>query len=383
MKAWYENDPLRPGYGFMMVDGVNDAVPETVRYTLLRASDHKSLHPQGWQDSTYALTPDAARTENGVLRLSVGPEVVAELDELDTCRLLVHVGESTYRAPLELAGIVYPPCAGSGSVPGVVAPPAPVPEPHDAPVPEEVAPPPAPPESLEPDAAVDPVQPPLEMTANTEQPSRSRTWIVPLVAALLVLAGAALWKFMPRNAPDKNAGAVQENVAPASPSPKAEEKAPSPSAPLPASPKAEEKATPPSAPPQPAPAETPSPLEQARALLRSGASPQQALELGNRLATDTEADAHAADAAFLLFETAAEGGQPEAMLKLGGFYDPDDAAPKGSIQPDAEQAWIWYGKADAAGQAGAAERKAALRARLEDRASAGSSEARTLLERLR
>lgn len=362
MKARYENDPFRPGSGFLVVDGVEAAAPESVRYTLLRARDHKSLHPDGWQDSEHTLTPDGARAENGVLRLSVGPEIVAQLDELDTCRLLVHVEDSTYRAPLELAGIVYPPRAGSGSVPCSVAPPMPAPEPS---APEEDAPLPAPPDHLELAGAADPTQPP-ETPAKSERPPRSRTPLALLVAALLVIAGALLWKLVPRNALDKTA--VQENATPAA---------------LPAAPEAEAKTTPPSAPLQPAPAERPSPLEQARALLRSEASPLQALDLGRRLAKDAEADATAADAAFLLFETAAEGGQPEAMLKLGRFYDPDDTEPKGSIRPDTEQAWIWYGKADAAGQAEAAERKAALRARLEDQARSGSAEARTLLERLR
>lgn len=60
----------------------------------------------------------------------------------------------------------------------------------------------------------------------------------------------------------------------------------------------------------------------------------------------TEEDA---DAAFLLFEDAAEKGNAEAMYRLGQFYDPKNTLPKGSIQADQEQAEYWYKKANEAG----------------------------------
>jgi len=102
MNARYENDPSRPGYGIFV--------------TLQRARDHKSLHPHGWEDSACALEPDAVAVENNALRLFVGPNVVAQLDELDTYRFLVHASDGTQRATLELAGIVYPSHVRSGSV---------------------------------------------------------------------------------------------------------------------------------------------------------------------------------------------------------------------------------------------------------------------------
>ena len=116
MNARYENDPSRPGYGIFVVNGVETSVSETIRYTLQRARDHKSLHPHGWEDSACALEPDAVAVENNALRLFVGPNVVAQLDELDTYRFLVHAADGTQRATLELAGIVYPSHVRSGSV---------------------------------------------------------------------------------------------------------------------------------------------------------------------------------------------------------------------------------------------------------------------------
>jgi TPR repeat protein len=122
-----------------------------------------------------------------------------------------------------------------------------------------------------------------------------------------------------------------------------------------------------------------SPLEQARRFLRAPGNPAEGLDLSRRLPHTPEGR----DAAFLLLGALAEQGQAEAMFDLAAFYDPADAAPRGSIRPDAEQAWQWYAKAEAAGRAEAAERKRRLRAYLEAEAAGGSAEAGELLARLR
>ena len=398
MNARYENDPSRPGYGIFVVNGVETSGSETIRYTLQRARDHKSLHPHGWEDSACALEPDAVAVENNALRLFVGPNVVAQLDELDTYRFLVHAADGTQRATLELAGIVYPSHVRSGSVaaPEVIRTSPPVVEPaptqESRPPEEEETAPASLPERLELDSGLSPSL--AETTANAARPRHSRILLAALLVALLAIAGgAALWSFMQDNAPE-SALTAGPDTTPATP--QDEKAAPGdPTSPLGQPGQTPQESLPPheapgsghaaegGAEPLPAdPVRPPSPLDQARALLRDNASPAQALDLARRLVNDAEADGTAGDAAFLLFETAAEGGQPEAMLRLGGFYDPGETAPRGRILPDAEQAWFWYGKAHEAGLSEAAQRKAALRARLETEAAAGSTEARALLERL-
>ena len=56
-----------------------------------------------------------------------------------------------------------------------------------------------------------------------------------------------------------------------------------------------------------------------------------------------------ADAIFLLREELAERGDSESMFLLAQFYDPSVAMPRGSIEPDPEQAIHWYKRAQAAG----------------------------------
>jgi Sel1 repeat. len=56
-----------------------------------------------------------------------------------------------------------------------------------------------------------------------------------------------------------------------------------------------------------------------------------------------------ADAIFLLREELAERGDSESMFLLAQFYDPSVAMPRGSIEPDPEQAVHWYKRAQAGG----------------------------------
>jgi len=159
---------------------------------------------------------------------------------------------------------------------------------------------------------------------------------MPLILLLLVLAcaaGGAYWR--------------QVVQTPESAPPTTNPTAPTPSA----------ASTPPAPQAAPAPSKDLPPLQRARELLRTGITPEQAVELAKDMQIP-----EGADGAFLLLEDAAQKGSPEGMLGLARFYDPADAAPKGSIRPDPTQAYDWYGKAKDKGQEAADGKLKALRA---------------------
>ena len=130
-------------------------------------------------------------------------------------------------------------------------------------------------------------------------------------------------------------------------------------------------------PPPPPPSYTPDApaLEKAREALRDGITPEEALALAKSLPESPER----ADAAFLLFEYAADSGIAEAALAVGRYYDPTDKAPSGTIRKNPETAYNWYTDALAGGQKDAGTRLAQLRSWVEDQAQKGSFEARDLL----
>jgi TPR repeat protein len=168
-----------------------------------------------------------------------------------------------------------------------------------------------------------------------------------ILLLLLVLACAAggvyWWKFMaPADAPPAAQASAQQ-AAPA-PAPPADNAPPV------------QQAAPPPQQAAPTPKDLP-PLQRARELLRAGIPPEQAVTLAKDMQSP-----EGADGAFLLLEDAAQKGSPEAMLDLARFYDPVDAAPKGSILPDPAQAREWYGKARDKGQGAAEDKLKALRA---------------------
>jgi TPR repeat protein len=131
-------------------------------------------------------------------------------------------------------------------------------------------------------------------------------------------------------------------------------------------------------PPPPPPSYTPDApaLERAREALREGITPEEALALANSLPESPER----ADAAFLLLEFAAEGGNSEAALAVARYYDPTDTAPSGTIRKNPETAYSWYKQARAGGQENAEIRLAQLRSWVEGQANEGSYEARELLK---
>lgn len=371
MKAIYANDPVQgPGYGLLYLEDVS-AEGTDVRFALIRSGDHKTLHPESWEDTEYRLTPDSVNPRGSGLCLAIGPNIVRQLDELNTYRLVLFPASgSPEKALLELSGIIYP----SEDAKGLVGT-APAPKPEVKPAPQPV---PAP--EPEPQPQISQL-PPLAAPAPAK---KFPAWAIALLLVLLGLggAGAAFFLFM-----SKEPAPVVETAQPEAPKEEAKKDEPKPEEAQPEEAKKAEPVqpeTPPAASAQipqtpQTPPTPPTPMEQARQFLRGNGVPAAGLALSREMPQTPEGR----DAAYLLLEASAEQGQPEAMLALGAFYDPVDAQPKGSILPDAEQAWEWYGKAEKAGQAGAADRKKALKVWLEAEAGKGSASARDVLSRIK
>jgi hypothetical protein len=355
MKAVYENDARAgAGYGRFRLEGlVFSARDEGATFALRRSGDGRYLNPQGgraeWEEAEWRIAPLAVTVEEDACLLSVGPDIVRHLDELETYRLILFPASGPVEAAAEIAGVIYPPDEATARI-AACAPPvraAPAPGPAPEPVTE---PTPGPTPGL---ASV----PPAPAPAGKRSPALPA---LAAVIALALLAGGGYWLL-------RDAGPEQaaHDAAQAE-----EEKAQTPSDSPPQ--------TPPESPPPQAQEPPPSPLEQARQFLRAPRSPEEGLDLSRRLPHTAEGR----DAAFLLLGALAEQGQAEAMLELAAFYDPADDAPKGSIRPDAEQAWHWYAQAEQAGRAEATERKRRLREYLKAEAAGGSAEAREQLSRL-
>jgi hypothetical protein len=364
VKIIYANDKDRgPGHGILTISQTRLALLplEGCRFTVLRAGDKRCLVPGGWQEAETPLTP-LALAQDGDVRLYVGAEVVDLLDEQEVYRVTLIAPDGERDAgTLELRGLVYSPLAGDGNLvgfrePAATAKPAVAPP---KPEPEAVAPPPPPgpqpgtePEP-KPETIIDP-DPRLDPRGSAR---KRRFLLLAGLLVLLLLSGLAWYFFFhgqgkaPAEAPGTEAAATRPEAPSAAP-------APEPTA----APKAE------------AP-----PLERARAFLRDKGTPDKALDLSRTMPESPDGR----DAAFLLLESAAEAGLGEAMTALARFYDPTDTAPGGTIQKDAEQAWLWYAKAKAAGQAEAGRRLDALAAWLRQEADKGDARARELLGRLR
>lgn len=338
MPALCKPDPARgPGYAIMEIPGQTPT--QEPSFALYRASDGQCLAPNGWQAAEVFLTPDAWDADSGTLRLAVGPAVVDCLDTLDTYRLMIRTDGKTASQTMLVDDILYSPQYGGGGIVAHTAPPPPPPPPPPAPEPE-----PAPIPSPEPEPAPGPES--LSMPIGETAP-RSKTPLLLALALLLLCAAGGAWWYMHRQAPQPEA-----TQAPAAPAPEASA---TPAAP----------ATPPKA-----------PLEMAREHLRAGGDAQKSLDLAKDMTAP-----EAADAVFLLMEDAAQKGVAEAMLRLAAFYDPASTAPRGSITPDAEQAYQWYGKALAAGRQDAKAALDALRAWAEAAAAKGDKTAAELLRR--
>lgn len=118
-------------------------------------------------------------------------------------------------------------------------------------------------------------------------------------------------------------------------------------------------------------------LEQARKALREGIDPSSAVALAKSFPDRPESP----DAAFLLFEYAAEQGNAEAALAAGKFYDPAYKGPSGTIRKNPETAYEWYREALKGGVEEARDRLAELRQWLEEHRAQESGNVRDLLNR--
>ena len=116
-------------------------------------------------------------------------------------------------------------------------------------------------------------------------------------------------------------------------------------------------------------------LEQARAALREGITPEDAVVLARSLPESPERT----DAAFLLLEYAADLGNAAAADLVARYYDPTDETPSGTIRKNPKIAYEWYKKASDGGQDTQIELNR-LHRWVEAQAKQGSKEARLLLE---
>lgn len=403
MKASFENDPVRgPGYGFIRLSELD--IPETAPlFSLRRSGDQLCMAVSDWQEAEERLKPDSFHFENGALLLSVSPLVVDRLDPLQIYRLTLFGGAESQRCSLELHHVCYSPLAPGCSVAEV--PPAPVvPTAQVAPVTPEA---PAPlPEPKTPEA-------PLDMSAAESSGQRNASfgpWLI--VAGLLVCLaiGGGVWWYMDsrratqtellekaeqdkvtaeKDAAEKAAtekSAMEKaEVEKAAADKQAVEKLAQEKVATAEKEAAEKAATEKETAEKLAQAETEkvaarSAKEQVRDFLRGSGTPADALALSKQLPTASVDDQ---DALFLLMEAAADGGNAEAMLTVARFYNPADASPSGTIIKDAEQAFIWFGKAKATPEtsAEAAKGLASLREWLQARVATDPA-AKTLLDRM-
>jgi hypothetical protein len=132
-------------------------------------------------------------------------------------------------------------------------------------------------------------------------------------------------------------------------------------------------------PPKPAYAPDAPVLEQARKALREGITPAEAVVMAKNLPDKPEST----DAAFLLLEYAADGGNAEAAKAVGEYYDPSLDFASGSIHKNPTSAYEWYRTALAGGNSETTVRLEGLRKWLLQRAQEGSADAQALLENWR
>ncbi len=301
--AYYNQNPPRPGYGELIVSEMG-AVPGEVSFMLKRASDQMVLALAGWQEAETYLKPKSASLRDDGLHLQIGPEVVDNLDMQESYRFyLAWPGGPLLSAGLKVSALLYSPLSASPSIAQATPPTAfgvqPVPQPApalEAPAPHIAIP--------KPEEEQPKPQPNLQLgmpdlAGREAKPATGRKAAIICVAILVVILGCL-------------GGAYYLGYFGAGAKPQA------------------------------------APLEMAyQHLAKDNASAADSLALAQKIWP--REDDNARDAAFLLFEDAANKGDKNAMLVMGRYYDPTDNAPHGSIIKDAEQAYAWYEKALNAG----------------------------------
>ncbi len=378
MSVEFIPDPHKgPGHGIITVSPLScDASPT---FAITNASTQACLSPEGWQSAEVFLQPQAWDCTNEQLRLAVGPEVVDHLDSLDMYRLQIKdaAGAITIYT-LAISDIIHSSMMGGQGMGQMqaTAPVTPVvekePEPDPTPEPEITE---------QPAPTSDPLP---EMSMAQEEPAKKN--MLPLILGVVILCallGAGLWWYLSQQNTDPGVATTQgEEVQPSAEKSDTEQTEQTEQA------KEEETTQAPAPAAQPQSSDTAtensttvlSPMESARELLRQNATGDKSQTLATSLQAQAQNDAKAQDAIFLLFEDAAQKGVSAAMTALAGYYDPSHEGPKGSISPDAQEAYAWYTKAEQAGDASAKEHLARLHTWVTQEAQKGDATAKKLLQ---
>jgi hypothetical protein len=344
-----------PGYGLLHIRDAEVGNMENARFSIKRGSDHNSLGHGGWQPAERFFQAQRILLDSDGFILAVGPEIVDHLDTRENYRLsIIRIDGSSAVAPLRVPEVSYSPVEGGRGL-GVapVTEPATLPPPPPAPAAPEQK---DPEENTEADGSPDILPPPESAPVR-----RKGGGFAPLLLTVLLLALAggafAVWQFFLKK---NDLPILAEDNLP----PQTEARSPSQAEKQGNTPKEKTAQVPPKA-----------ALVHAREHLAGPADPAESVSLAKRLRETRDG----IDAAFLLLEDAAQKGDGEAMLLTGGYFDPADAAPSGSIKKEPAAALAWYAKAKATGNPEADARIAALRAWAQAEAAKGSQEAAQLL----
>lgn len=327
------------------------------------------LGREGWQTAEHLWEPEKSEGSPQGLALIVGPDLVRHMENGNYRLTLCDAARSTNIVlPLVWRDIPQPiaftpPRTGlrrgraEVSIAGAAVEARPA---------SEAPPPLAPP----PPAAPLPTQEPekLERKAETVEPGplpRPRPFPARLFAALgvvllLLVGGGVYWLERPVPHPDGGAG---RGLAKIDPKPPVLEPSPKP----------------PVVEPSPKPTVVQTPLERARAALRD---PSLSAPAAVDLARELGKVPGSGDATYLLYDYAADKGNKDAALALGGYFDPLNTGDTGSIKKDARQAAKYYRQAAASGNVAATEKLQALRDWANQEAAKGNAEAARLAKEL-
>ncbi len=394
MNILYQNDPQRgPGHGLLSCSEASFG-PSPFVFNLARYSDHQYLNETDWSVSRFDLEPAAHKIEDGVLILSITPEIVNHLDSQETYRfILKDASGTTLTATLKPKEILYATEDKTGALP-----PVPSPEPARQRIIEEPEPEPAP--EFVPEPEVAPVST-EKKTASVPLLKTRKFWILLLIILhLLGFAGAGIWWFLHPESTAENTNPhtterpqepdtpQQDNPKPESPltpeAPKAGEKPENPRTPenpLPEEPQRPDHAatTPQPEPPVQAPAPVLSVEKQVNHFFRTQTrTPEAAAKLGLELATSTPEEQ---DAVYRLYYYASENGETSVLMNYAACLDP--AMPQwGSISKDAVLAWEIYEKAKAT-HPEATSVQSNMKNWIREKAGSGDRQARAWLDQLK
>jgi hypothetical protein len=301
-----------PGHATLRVTDL-DASPDGLTLSIERQQGPDThLGDDGWRRTEAWISPDRVRRQRDTLEFELGPRICDRLAGVATVRLRVKEPDIGVVGTTVLA---WPSMLTSGAAHAVVndfedrvrprRPPEPEPQP-------ELPPP------FEP-AKIDPMP---ELRATREPPpprSKVGTYVWLIAAASLVAAAIsgylAYTVYFPRKEEARVAGPPATPVTEPAPT-----------------------AAPSSAPPRRSIRETVDEFLAGKptqeAMLAKGREYAQAGEMAG---------------AFLVWRSAAEGGNPMAQVEVGAFYDPLDPQPKAGFAPDAARAADWYERAALAG----------------------------------